>query len=156
MRRKELEVTNPNQIEQIIQHCNCIRIGMYADDEMYIVPLSFGYEKKDDTYIFYFHSAKQGRKIEMLKQNPNVAFEMDCGYELSFVEDLNECSNAYKSIIGTGKITFLEDFDTKVHALTKLMEHYHPHREMHFNESLVQRTCVLQLEVTSLSAKQHP
>ena len=51
MRRKELEVTNPNQIEQIIQHCNCIRIGMYADDEMYIVPLSFGYEKKDDTFL---------------------------------------------------------------------------------------------------------
>lgn len=156
MRRKELEVTNPNQIEQIIQQSYCIRIGMCVDQEMYIVPLSFGYEQKEGTYMFYFHSATQGRKIEMLKQNPNVAFELDCGYELTFVEDLNECSNAYQSIIGNGKVTFLEDYDEKVHALSKLMEHYHPNREMHFKEGLVQRTCVLQLEVTNLTAKQHP
>lgn len=156
MRRKDLEITDSNEIEQIISKCHCIRIGMCVDNEMYIVPLSFGYEKKEDGYVFYFHSAKQGRKITMLQQNPNVVFEMDCGYQLTFNEDANECSNAYQCIMGTGIIRFLEDTPMKIYALNKLMEHYHPQMENHFHESLVQRTCVFQLKVTQLTAKKHP
>ena len=67
MRRKDREITDDYQIDTIITSCNCCRLGFYDQDNVYIVPLSFGYEKKAGTRIFYFHSAKQGKKIQLMK-----------------------------------------------------------------------------------------
>ena len=67
MRRKDREITDDYQIATIITSCNCCRLGFYDQDNVYIVPLSFGYEKKAGTRIFYFHSAKQGKKIQLMK-----------------------------------------------------------------------------------------
>ena len=75
MRRKDREVTDDYQIDTIITSCNCCRLGFYDQDSVYIVPLSFGYEKKAGTRIFYFHSAKQGKKIQLMKTNARVGFE---------------------------------------------------------------------------------
>ena len=71
MRRKDREVTDFMQIENIISRCTCCRIGFYDDGEVYIVPLNFGYEAKGDTYILYFHAAKEGRKIDLIKKIPS-------------------------------------------------------------------------------------
>ena len=49
MRRKDREVTDDYQIDTIITSCNCCRLGFYDQDSVYIVPLSFGYEKKAGT-----------------------------------------------------------------------------------------------------------
>ena len=43
----------------------------------YIVPLNYGYEYADGELTFYFHSAKEGRKLEILKKNPTVCLELD-------------------------------------------------------------------------------
>ena len=59
MRRKDREVTDPKRIADVISRCSCFRIGFYDDGEVCIVPLNFGYEIKDDTYILYFHGAKE-------------------------------------------------------------------------------------------------
>lgn len=85
MRRKDREVTDDYQIDTIITSCNCCRLGFYDQDSVYIVPLSFGYEKKAGTRIFYFHSAKQGKKIQLMKTNPRVGFELDTGYQLQSI-----------------------------------------------------------------------
>lgn len=82
MRRKDREVTDEARIDEIISRCNCCRIGFNDSGEVYIVPLNFGYVKQDGRRTFYFHSAKDGRKIDLVKDGYEVGFEMDCGYEL--------------------------------------------------------------------------
>ena len=80
MRRKDREVTDPGRIADVISRCACCRIGFCDGGEVYIVPLNFGYEIKDNACTFYFHGAKEGRKIDLIHKNPKVGFEMDTGH----------------------------------------------------------------------------
>lgn len=73
MRRKDREITDSLRIADIINRCTCCRIGFYDDGEIYVVPLNFGYEVKDDSYVFYFHGAKEGRKIDLTKRTLRLA-----------------------------------------------------------------------------------
>ena len=83
MRRKDREITDPAKMEDVVRRCVCCRIGFCDQGEVYIVPLNFGYEKKDGVYTFYFHGAREGRKIDLMQASPRVGFEMDTGYALS-------------------------------------------------------------------------
>ena len=63
MRRKEKEISDRNIIDDLIKKAMIIRIAMVDDNLPYIVPMNFGY--KDN--CLYFHSAKEGRKIDLIK-----------------------------------------------------------------------------------------
>jgi len=76
--KKEREIRDPKVIESIISRTNVCRLAMCDEGLPYVVPLCFGYEKG----ALYFHSATVGRKLEILKKNPKVSFEMDIDWEL--------------------------------------------------------------------------
>ena len=68
MRRKDREVTDAGKIREAIEASHCCRLGFYDEGEVYIVPMNFGYTEEEEKRIFYFHSAKEGRKVfEKLK-----------------------------------------------------------------------------------------
>lgn len=123
MRRKDREVTEPAELLKIIRQCKVCRLAMQDGQGLYILPLNFGYEWNDDGLTLYFHSAKEGRKIDILSQSPAVAFEMDCGHQL--IADDIACRNgyAYKSIIGNGNACIVEDVDEKIKGLSLIMLH---------------------------------
>ena len=60
MRRKDREVTEEARIDEIISRCHCCRLGFNDGGEVYIVPMNFGWVKRDGKRYFYFHSAKEG------------------------------------------------------------------------------------------------
>lgn len=110
MRRQDREVTDPTEIEDIIKACDCCRLGFYDNGEVYIVPLSFAYEIIDQQYIFYFHGAKAGRKFELLKESPRVAFEMDTNYKVVIIDTKCRYTAQFQSVMGQGTATLvLED-----------------------------------------------
>ena len=74
MRRKDREVTKQSEIAQILDMCKTACIAMDDEGEPYAVPLSYGYEWKGDDLILYFHCAKEGKKLEILKRNNRVCF----------------------------------------------------------------------------------
>lgn len=63
---------NDDQIDQLIHSQLLGRIGCHADGLTYIVPISYAY---DGTYV-YAHSF-QGMKIDLMRKNPKVCFEVD-------------------------------------------------------------------------------
>ena len=155
MRRKDREVTDTMKINNIISRCTCCRIGFYDNGEVYIVPLSFGYEVKGNTYVFYFHGAKEGRKTELIKQNPIVGFEMDTNYALNEAELACGCSARFQSIIGNGIISIVSEIKEKELGLSLLMEHNTEKRNWNFDEKMVNAVTVFKLEVTKISCKEH-
>ena len=155
MRRKDREVTDLMKIESIISRCTCCRIGFYDDGEVYIVPLNFGYVAKDDTYIFYFHGAKEGRKIELIKKNPVVGFEMDTNYALHEGDLACGYSARFQSIIGNGVVSIVSEINEKKLGLSLLMEHNTGKRNWDFDEKRVNSVTVFKLEVTKMSCKEH-
>jgi len=67
-----LGTLNKSQTEHVLRHQVVGRIGCYAEGKMYIVPVTYVY---DGTYI-YAHS-KEGLKVQMMRKNPQVCFQVD-------------------------------------------------------------------------------
>ena len=155
MRRKDREVTDTNRIKEIIRECHICRIGFNDNGEVYIVPLNFGYEVIDGNYILYFHSAKEGRKIDLIEKSPHVGFEMDTGYQLVTADIACGHSALYQSIIGNGIIGVVEDTSQKQHGLRLIMEHETGKSDWNFNEKMLGAVTVFRLTVTALSCKEH-
>lgn len=101
MRRKDREVIKDEEIDKIISNCYCCRLGFQDEGNIYMVPLSFGYEKNNGRRIFYFHSAKEGRKIDLIRKNHYAGFELDTNYKLK--EGTKACSYSarFQSVTGS-------------------------------------------------------
>ena len=158
MRRKDREVTDSMRIADIISRCTCCRIGFCDDGEVYIVPLNFGYQAKDNTYVFYFHGAKEGRKIDLIYKNPKVGFEMDTDFAVYAKEKSDAACNysaRFQSIIGNGIMSIVSDIEEKKLGLSLLMEHNTGKQEWNFDEKMVNAVAVFKLEVTKMSCKEH-
>jgi nitroimidazol reductase NimA-like FMN-containing flavoprotein (pyridoxamine 5'-phosphate oxidase superfamily) len=156
MRRKEREITDPEKKIAIIGACKVLRLGIYDGKIPYVVPVNFGYSIKDEELTLYFHSAKEGRKIDALNAFPLVCFEMDAEHEL--IESKLACnySYAYASVIGTGTVWFLESPAEKVEALQLIMEHQTGKKTpYHFEEVMLMKTAVCKLVVNEYTAKRH-
>ena len=158
MRRKDREITNRQAILDIIESCQCCRIGFQDDGEVYIVPLNFGFEHTKERLVFYFHGAKEGRKTNLIAKSPCVGFELDTNHAIYAKGDRNlACTYTarFQSVIGTGKISMVHDTEEKMHGLLLLMKHTTQKSEWSFDEKMVNAAAVFKLEVDKLSCKEH-
>ncbi len=149
MRRKDKEITDPVEIENIIKEAQICRLAMVEGSKPYMVPLSFGYEGDS----LYFHSGHKGMKLEILRVNPTVCFEMDLQGNL--LEDEKAChwTVQYRSVIGFGKVEFLEDPDEKRDAFGIIMAHY-TDRVFEFSDEMLKSVVLLKVKIAEISAKQ--
>lgn len=122
MRRKDREVRDAAEVYDILQRCDTIRIGMSVDDSPYVVPVSFGVEQVDGEAVVYFHCAKEGMKLDLLRQNPKVCVEGDIFIRVEPTE--HGITTRYESVIGFGECQFVTDADEILHGLQLLCEHY--------------------------------
>ena len=133
MRRQDREVSERAKIDEVIESCDCIRLGLNAEDGAYIVPLSFGYAPEEPAK-FYFHSATEGRKVSMIGSGTKAGFEMDSAHRLGEAELGCKHTYFFKSVIGTGFVRPVEDLDEKKRALTLIMAHYRKDRAFSFTD----------------------
>lgn len=152
MRRQDREVAQFDQQLEIIRRCDVCRLAIYDEPVPYLIPLNFGEEVVDGTLYLYFHSAQEGTKLTLLRQHPQVTFEMDCGHQLVLNDQKMYCTMAYQSVIGQGTVKFCPE-EEKVHGLDVIMKHYHA-EAFDYSHAAVPRTEVLRLKVESMTGKQ--
>jgi len=155
MRRKEREITDVDEKLKIIAKCKICRIGLSENNYPYIVPLNYGFSYDDGKLTLYFHSATEGKKIDIIQKNNNVCFEIDC--EAKLIEGEAPCDYGYefKSIIGFGKIIILETQEEKTNGLNYLMKHQTgKDKKYDFNENNLRNVTVLKLLVEEFTGKQ--
>jgi len=155
MRRHDREVTDPARIDEIIRMCDCCRLGMVDGDSVYIVPLNFGFKNENGKRMFYFHGASEGKKIELIKANPLVGFELDTNHAVMAGEKACDYSFLYSSVIGKGIVTLVEDLEEKRVALNLIMEHYSGKDNWALTDEAIDKVAVIRLDVTELSCKEH-
>ncbi len=154
MRRADREVTDPEKILEMVRRCTCCRIGFCDDGKVYIVPLSFGFAKTGNTYVFYFHSAREGRKLDLIRKNPDVGFEMDSDYEIIAGDVACDYSARFRSIIGNGTLSMVESMEEKRLGLTLIMEQQAGRQDWVFHDKMVDAVAVFKLTVTEMSCKE--
>lgn len=152
MRRHDREITDKNEILEIMSCCDVCRLAFNDGEYPYILPLNFGIDEKDGRIILYFHSALEGYKTELIERDNRVSFEMDCKHELKYDEVKGYCTMAYESVIGRGRIEVLQH-EEKEDALRKLMGHYHQSEDTYFNPAAIPRTLVYMLMIEEMTAK---
>lgn len=153
MRRKDRQVSDIGKILDIIRRCDVCRIGFYHEEEVYIVPLNFGFKYENEKLNLYFHSASKGRKADMLQDGPlKVGIEMDCSHKLIEAEIACEYSFNFESVIGNGVTQVIEDKIEKIQALNHIM-YQQTGKHFEFEDKMVNATLVYKVELKSYTAK---
>lgn len=152
MKKKEREITDKNTIIEILKNGKFATISMCRANEPYIVTLSYGFDLEQDS--LYFHSAKEGLKLEFLRENPNV-----CG---TVVDDLgyimNDCSHKYRSIVFCGKMAIVEDLEEKKYGFNIILNHLENNpgkvkKKFLKNEQAYDDICIIRLNIIEMTGK---
>jgi nitroimidazol reductase NimA-like FMN-containing flavoprotein (pyridoxamine 5'-phosphate oxidase superfamily) len=149
MRRTEKEITNRREIDAILLKAAVCRLGLIDHDTAYIVPLNFGYSNN----CLYFHSAHMGKKIELLKKNAVVCFEVDIDHEIIETGIACTWTSKYASVIGYGKASFITDPAQKKDAFQCIINHYSPGSSYTFADKNLKETTVIKIEITQVTGK---
>jgi nitroimidazol reductase NimA-like FMN-containing flavoprotein (pyridoxamine 5'-phosphate oxidase superfamily) len=143
-------ISDRQQMEDILSKAKFLRLALSDAETPYIVPMSFGYKEN----AIYLHSSQKGRKIEILKKNSRVCFEVAVETELITADEPCNYNVRYRSVIGFGQAKFLEAYNEKVEGLTVLSEHYGKEGPFEFEEWKVSRLCVIKIEIEKMTGKE--
>lgn len=122
MRRKDREILNQAEIFEMLNRCNTVRIAMKGEQYPYVIPVSFGAERTNGKTVVYFHCAREGMKVDLLRANPQVCVEADTFIRTETTD--HGITTRYESVIGFGECCFITDADEIVHGLKVLTDHY--------------------------------
>ena len=153
MRRKERQITDVSQITDFILSEQILRVGFQDKDDIYIVPVNYGFIIEDEKYVFYFHGAKAGRKYELAKLNPKVGFEIDGKYSLVDGELACDYTAHFQSVIGNGILSLVENLDEKVLALNSIMKQTTQNSEWTYSKEMLNGVAIFRLDVENFSCK---
>ena len=155
MTRRERQVTDEAMIQHILDTAKVLRLGLAVNNEPYVVPMNYGYVMENGTLTLYLHSAMRGKKLDMLRANPKVFFEMDCDH-IPFDGDVAcKYGLSYSSIMGRGEACILEDVAEKQKALSLLMK-TQTGMDFSFAEKMVSVVAVVRIDVAEFTAKHRP
>ena len=134
---------------QLLKKRRCAGLAWSTGKDPTWFPLSFGYREN----TLYFHGALKGRKIDILKENPNVCVEFDVAVEAQKDVDACNWSMKFQSVIGFGKASIVEGLELKRQALGIIMAQYSD-KTFAFPENKLNATAVIKVEIEKMTGKQ--
>lgn len=78
MRQSKDEIKARTAIDAIIRQCRVCYLSLSDGEELYIIPLCFGYDGK----ALFFHSTLEGKKVDIICKNNRFCFEFDSSGEM--------------------------------------------------------------------------
>jgi nitroimidazol reductase NimA-like FMN-containing flavoprotein (pyridoxamine 5'-phosphate oxidase superfamily) len=144
-------IQQQRDIDEIIRKCNVCYLGMVdIDHTPYVIPFNFGYEDG----VIYLHSSKTGKKIDILKNNPQVCIVFSADHLLHAQSEQVACSYSmhYRSVQAFGEIEFVDDREEKIRILNMIMKNY-TEREFTYNEPSIREVCTFKMVVKRFSGK---
>ena len=155
MTKRERQVTDPQQIREILDTAQVVHLGLCVDNEPYVVPMNYGYTMEEGKLTLYLHSAVRGKKLDMIRSNPKVFFEMDCDRK-PFEGNLPcQYGLSYSSLMGRGTAAIVEDVEEKKKAMSILMK-TQTDKDFSFEDRLVSIVTVIRIDAAEYTAKHRP
>lgn len=150
MRRSDKEVRDRQAADAVIRESRVCRLGLVDGDSAYVVPVCFGYDGES----VFFHGAREGRKMDLLRHNPRVCVEFDI---VDGVEPAGKPCGwgvRYHSVIAGGRAEVLEEPAEKRAALNRIMAQYGggdgPHA---YPDKMLEHTAVVRVPLEHVTAK---
>ena len=144
-----------NEIIKILDTAKVLHLGLCVNNEPYVVPMNYGYVMDGDKLTIYLHGARQGKKLDMMRANPNVFFELDCDI-VPFEGDVAcRYGITYSSVMGRGKAIVVENMEEKRYGLSVLMK-TQTGKDFSFEDRMAEVVSVIRIDVDEYTAKHRP
>jgi nitroimidazol reductase NimA-like FMN-containing flavoprotein (pyridoxamine 5'-phosphate oxidase superfamily) len=151
MRRANREISDQSAIRALMEEALVCRIGFCDDGTPYVVPMNFGLGEN----CLFFHCAAEGRKLDILRQNDRVCFEIDFLREIKQGPASCGWGARYESVIGFGRAILVDDPAGKRFALDRIMDHYRAQGPHTYLDDILAKTAIIRIEIESLTGKRH-
>src|SRR6056297_1608297 len=150
MRKSDREITDIQEIEEILNNGKVCSIAFSDEGKPYVVPMNYGYRDRE----LYLHSALSGKKVDLARKNPRVCCMIYL--EEKIVSSTEPCGWTcnYRSVIADGKVEFLSGEQEKSEALNVLMEHY-AGKTFKFPAEAFSRVMVWRVSLSNITGKKH-
>jgi hypothetical protein len=153
MRVTKKQISDKAAIRALLEETMVGRVATNGGDGYPMIkPLNFVYTEGR----IYFHSALEGEKMDDLRRDSRVCFEIDI--PLRYVEaGENPCSASfrYRSVIARGRATLVDNDAERLSALRLLMKKYQPRGGYgDFLEEKLRITAVVRIDLEEISGKE--
>ena len=158
MRRRQSEVTDPQEIGRILSAATIGRLATLGEDGYpYITPVNYVYTHE----CIYFHCALKGEKLDNIAREDRVCFEVDIPLaylDLGFNPEGGGCSlhQFYHCVIIRGRARVVPGGDLKTTALNALVAAHEPERapaSVHEDMPDYKACAVVEIRPETVSAK---
>ncbi len=150
MRRKDREMTERADIDAVLEAGNVLYLSLAEGGQPFVVPVFYAY----DGQALFFHSARAGTKIKMLKQNPSVCFCVTLDHGIIEAESPCDFEASHRTVIGFGQAAFVEDETAKRDALQRIVGRFTA-RKFQYPAANLKTTAVVRIDIASMTGKRH-
>jgi len=148
MRRTDKEIKDRAEIEDILNRGQVCHLGLIDNGLPYVVPVNYGYRDG----CLYVHSARAGRKIDILRRNNLVSFSIYIDNGLVQSDVACNWGMSYRSVMGTGTVTMIDGKEEKEQALRIIMKHY-AGPAVAFEAARLDNVRIIKIRINSLTGK---
>lgn len=147
---KKIPITSLREIEEIFNSVEVCTLSMVDGEVPYAIPMNFAYS---DGYL-YFHGAPFGKRIEVLKKNPNVSAVFYNGAEMYIQNEKVACSYSmkFRSVLVNGKLEEVNDDEKKRNILNIIMKHYVNKDDFKYSDPAIKNVHVVRLKLDNYTA----
>jgi nitroimidazol reductase NimA-like FMN-containing flavoprotein (pyridoxamine 5'-phosphate oxidase superfamily) len=156
LRRRDREIKDPAEITAILNTNRICHLAMSVDDQPYVIPMIYAYSEGE----LFFHCAEVGQKLDMLRRNPKVCFEIQSSKTDSIVENSDKPCDwgiAFESVVGYGSAEIIDDRETKIKCYDLLIKKMQPkgyiHREELYTEKKIKGTYIIKVKIERMTGK---
>ncbi len=154
MRRSDRQITDLAAIRTILEGENHLHLGLADGGMPYVVPMSYGYTLTDEgKLIFYLHCANEGEKLDILRRNPRVSFEVSRQVRIAPSDTTDQWTAKYRSVMGCGRAVIEQTRQEKERSLTQLLRHLGYEGPAFFRDTVVDRIVTIRIEAESYTGK---
>jgi nitroimidazol reductase NimA-like FMN-containing flavoprotein (pyridoxamine 5'-phosphate oxidase superfamily) len=151
VRRKEREITDPEEMQKILKHANYITIALCLNNEPYLVSLNHGYDQVKN--CLYFHCAPEGKKLIYSKANPKVWGQAVLDFGVA-----DECDYSYTCVHFSGNLSLITDLTEKKHGMEILVRQValNPESKLaKIKPEKLDKTTMGRIDISYMSGKKH-
>lgn len=154
MRRAEREIREIKALSGILDRAKFATLAFLNGGAPALIPLSFGYRiEAGERFVFYFHTALEGRKTECLKADARASLSVVGESRIELAEPVCRSTCRYESVIAEGRVEFVADPDEKRHALDLIMRQCGGSGTGDYPRPMLDRTAILCFAAVSISGK---
>jgi uncharacterized protein len=150
MRRKDREIKDKELMFDIINRADECCLAMSLNDQPYVIPVSYGFTDK----AIYIHCALEGKKLDIIKQNPKVCLTFYIDMDIDMTGPANTWTAYYQSVVVFGNAELIEDLKERQKGMNVFLTHY-AGKGMDFEDKHLAKVMVIKVTINEMTGKSH-